>query len=57
MGKSSENRYVPPRVAERIKLSSVADMAMAARSAMKPVIYLFHHCQATECPEGTYPNK
>ena len=37
------------------KLSSVADKA--ARSIMKPVMYLFRRCQATECPEWTYPNK
>ena len=24
---------------------------------MKPVMYLFQRCQATECPEEAYPNK
>ena len=50
-----ENRSVPERAAERTKLSSVADKA--ARSMMKPVMYLFQRCQATECPEGTYPKQ
>ena len=40
------------RSAERTKLSSVADKA--ACSMMKPVMYMFQRCQATECPEGTY---
>ena len=50
-----ENRSVPERAAERTKLSSVADMG--DRSMMKPVMYLFPCRQATECLEGTYPNK
>ena len=53
--KSSENWSVLERAAERTKLSSVADKA--ARSIMKPVMYLFQRCQATECPGGAYPNK
>ena len=55
MGKSSKNWSVPEIAAERTKLSSVADKA--ARSIMKPVMYLFQCYQATECPEGTYPKK